>query len=177
MNLTPKYGVSSSYTSTFACCTKTTTTTFLSLSATRANVVWNFNTHVPPHTQKHTHQYLQENLIFIKRPHNGTFPRLSSTEPCQQHPSVCAHESSKVSAWYWQSACMILRSNIASWAQDATEICTTRDHPLRNSRHPAYCILPILVRKLAVGVIPATAILNRLLRCHGIFLSLRYSAA
>ena len=32
-----------------------------------------------------------------------------------------------------------------------------------HSRHPADCILPILVRKLAVGVIPATAIPNRLL--------------
>ena len=43
-----------------------------------------------------------------------------------------------------------------------------------HSRHPADCILPILVRKLAVGVCPATAIPNRLLRRHGIFLSLRY---
>jgi len=43
-----------------------------------------------------------------------------------------------------------------------------------HSRHPADCILPILVRKLAVGVFPATAIPNRLLRCHGIFLSLKY---
>jgi len=43
-----------------------------------------------------------------------------------------------------------------------------------HSRRPADCILPILVRKLAVGVFPATAIPNRLLRCHGIFLSLRY---
>jgi len=34
---------------------------------------------------------------------------------------------------------------------------------------PADCILPILVRKLAVGVFPATAIPNRLLRFHGFF--------
>jgi len=33
-----------------------------------------------------------------------------------------------------------------------------------HSRHPADCILPILVRKLAVNVFPATAIPNRLLR-------------
>ena len=31
-------------------------------------------------------------------------------------------------------------------------------------RHPADCILPILVRKLAVGVFPASAIPNCLLR-------------
>ena len=43
-----------------------------------------------------------------------------------------------------------------------------------HSRHPADCILPILIRKLAVGVIPATAIPKRLLRFHGIFLSIKY---
>jgi len=43
-----------------------------------------------------------------------------------------------------------------------------------HSRHPADCILPILVRKLVVGVFPATAIPNRLLRFHGFFLSLKY---
>ena len=31
-------------------------------------------------------------------------------------------------------------------------------HVILYSRHPAYCILPILVRKLAFGVFPATAI-------------------
>ena len=43
-----------------------------------------------------------------------------------------------------------------------------------HNRHPADCILPILVRKLAFGVFHATTIPNRLLRCHRIFLSLRY---
>jgi len=33
-----------------------------------------------------------------------------------------------------------------------------------HSRHPADCILPILVRKMAVGIFPATAISNCLLR-------------
>ena len=47
-------------------------------------------------------------------------------------------------------------------------------HAILHSRHPADCILPILVRKLTVGVIPATAIHNRLLHFPGIFLSLRY---
>ena len=37
-------------------------------------------------------------------------------------------------------------------------------HAVLNSRHPVDCILPILDRKLAVGVFPATAISNRLLR-------------
>ena len=43
-----------------------------------------------------------------------------------------------------------------------------------HSRHSADCILPILIKKLAVGVFPATAIPNRLLRLHGILLSLKY---
>jgi len=43
-----------------------------------------------------------------------------------------------------------------------------------HSRHPADCILPISVRKLAVVVFPATVIPNCLLRRHGIFWSLRY---
>ena len=47
-------------------------------------------------------------------------------------------------------------------------------HAILHSRHPADCILPILVSELAVGVFPATAIPNRLLLCHGIFWSFRY---
>ena len=43
-----------------------------------------------------------------------------------------------------------------------------------HSRHPADCILHIWVQKLAVVVFPDTTIPNRLLRRHGIFLSLRY---
>ena len=43
-----------------------------------------------------------------------------------------------------------------------------------HSQPPADCIKPILVRKRAVGIFPATTIPNHLLRHHGIFLSLRY---
>jgi len=42
------------------------------------------------------------------------------------------------------------------------------------SHHHAHCILPILVRKVVVGVFPATAIPKRLLRFHRICLSLKY---
>ena len=40
--------------------------------------------------------------------------------------------------------------------------------------HPADCVLPILVSWLEIRVIPATAIPKRLLRLHGICLSLKY---
>ena len=46
-----------------------------------------------------------------------------------------------------------------------------------HGRHPAVCILPILVRELAVGVFSATAIPNHLLGFHGIFSSLHTSPA
>jgi len=43
-----------------------------------------------------------------------------------------------------------------------------------HSRHPADCILPILVRKLPIGVILVTAIPKRLLRFNGICFSHKY---
>ena len=45
---------------------------------------------------------------------------------------------------------------------------------LLHSRHPAGCVLPIFVRKPAVGVISATRIPKRLRRFHGICSSLKY---
>ena len=44
----------------------------------------------------------------------------------------------------------------------------------KTKKRPADGILPILVRKLAVGVVPATAIPNRLLPFHGFLLFLKY---
>ena len=52
----------------------------------------------------------------------------------------------------------------------------TKDRQEVKNRGRKKEILPILVRKVVVGVFPATAIPNRLLRCHGNFCHSEQSA-
>jgi len=54
-------------------------------------------------------------------------------------------------------------------ANRPSELSPWASRTIVQSRHPADCILPILDRKVAVGVVPATAFPKRLLRFHGIF--------
>jgi len=78
----------------------------------------------------------------------------------------------------WWTAVTVVELAVLMWpcvsAARPSVLSPQASRAILHSRHPADCILPILVKRLAVGVFPATAIPNRLLCFHGVFVSLKY---